>query len=246
MHARRLGTRATLLALALAATVLVGCSGPGGGGGDAPASDLGPEEAEQRAENALADFQASLADPIHGDLKGIEGTFTAPLEPGNPAAGTQEVDLVWEWGSNDVVHMRLTTDAPEAVGADTVAVWCSPGRMVFQFGDAVFEATDEGGQDCLHADEAGDDPLAFAEKVPGFDTDVEAHPDGSVTATYRDGEGNVGTFHVDAAGRLTEVDVEGPEYVGHLVVVYGEREPIEVPEASGDLGDLFEGLGNLA
>ncbi len=219
--------RWTILLVALA-TLTAGCFG----GNTTPLSE---EEAKVVAEDALNAFATDFASPDGGDLTTVSGEFG--FGSGN---AMDKATFFIEWGTGGSTSVSLSTGGSFGV---EIKLLCDPGSVVIDFGGETVEARPQPGKACMESFQDTGDPLELGEFENLDLLQITPHKDRTVTAVYKDDEGNI-TIKIDAKGRITRMDLDTGTGSGFMQMGYGNRRAIALPDAEQRMPALINGIGS--
>ncbi len=194
-------------------------------------SALSQEEAEEAARLAMSGLAHDLEAPDGGELRSMEGSFEFSSD--DFGSGTMEMAMAWGSGDTGYVLFDVATNGGFSFRF-RMEGYCTPERDVVVFGDTVYEARPHPEGSCMELLSEEDASLEIPQFDPadlpdGAEVEVTPHADGSVTAAFSDPEGDY-VLEVDAEGRARSLSLSSPEGEGSIVVDYGPRQPIVIPE----------------
>ncbi len=192
---------------------------------------LSQEEAETVAEEALQDFAKNFASATGGDLTKVEGEFSVSQ------GSAEKAEFTMEWGRNGAARVALTGSGIE------ILLVCDADSTVLVFGGQAIESRPRPGAACLDSIQDSGDPLDVGEFENLDALNVTPHPDGTVTAVFQDDEGTI-IVKIDAKGRISRMDIDSDSGDGFLVMSYGERRTITVPDADERMPASINGFGS--
>lgn len=211
--------------------------GNGGNGGTNGGSMLSQAEADARAAQAIEDLGGIFEDGEPGDLRLLTMDFTGT----DPEFGDMDFAVSMEWGLADRRHIAFDM----VFGGDGMGfsfafeAFCAPDEALIKWGSQVYRARTADPEECDTdfdddsglapgaVDPTSTDQLEFTQATP--------NPDGTVSVTYIDEDGNRYDATIDGQGRLISMGVDEDDVTGSITFDYGPKQAIEFPEPTTEL-----------
>ncbi len=197
-------------------------------------SALTQEQAEVTATQALSSLAADFTAEDGGKLRLATADFSFS-DQDFIGSGTLRMEM--EWGTGDTARFLLNLQSGEGytIGIDT-EMFCGGDIEIFVLGDVAYEVRPQpDGSTCMggmFGMESDEDSFMDMDFLAGNDNlTVTPNPDGTVTATFFDEDGNYTAF-IDAKGRVRSMSIDSPQGEGTMKFDYGSPKSIPRPSTT--------------